>query len=436
MVPSGWNVWNATDLIRSGVLEIGDGYRAKNSEMAEGGLPFARAGNVNSGFNFEDADILCAESVRRAGPKVSKPFDVTFTSKGTFGRFAFVTKSTPPFVYSPQLCYWRVKKRSVLDSRFLFFWMQGDACLNQMRGLKGLTDMADYVSLANQRKMWVSAPPLPTQRKIASILSAYDDLIENNTRRIAILEEMARSLYREWFVHFRFPGHEKVKMVDSPLGKIPAGWEVRTIDDLCECVTDGSHFSPPSVEQGMPMASSKDMHNWGLDLAGARRISRENYDILVKNGCKPRKNDVLITKDGANYLKHIFVLREGLDVVLLSSIAILRSNARINPHLLAAALNAPANKERLRNYVTGAAIPRIVLKDFKRFQIPVPTDKTQRDWVKIAQPIIESSWSLIDRSETLRATRDLLLPKLISGEIDVSDLDIEVPEVGEVEAGG
>ena len=68
-------------------------------------------------------------------------------------------------------------------------------------------------------------PPLPTQRKIASILSAYDDLIENNTRRIAILEEMAQAIYREWFVNFRFPGHENVKLVDSPLGQIPEGWE-------------------------------------------------------------------------------------------------------------------------------------------------------------------------------------------------------------------
>ena len=70
---------------------------------------------------------------------------------------------------------------------------------------------------------------LPTQRKIASILSAYDDLIENNTRRIAILEEMAQAIYREWFVNFRFPGHENAKMVDSPLGQIPEGWEVLSV---------------------------------------------------------------------------------------------------------------------------------------------------------------------------------------------------------------
>ena len=82
------------------------------------------------------------------------------------------------------------------------------------------------------KEMEISLPPLPTQRKIAAILSAYDDLIENNTRRIALLERMAQLLYREWFVRFRFPGHEDARMVESALGEIPEGWEVNTVRDV------------------------------------------------------------------------------------------------------------------------------------------------------------------------------------------------------------
>jgi type I restriction enzyme S subunit len=160
---------------------------------------------------------------------------------------------------------------------------------------------------------------------------------------------MARALYREWFVHFRFPGHEKHPRVASPFGDIPQGWEVVSLDDVCERVTDGSHSSPKSVDEGMPMASSKDMHDWGFTMETCRFISREDFDDLVRNDCKPKKNDVLITKDGANYLKYIFVNRAERDVVLLSSIAMLRPNARINPHLLAAILKSPENKERLKN---------------------------------------------------------------------------------------
>src|SRR5204863_9603213 len=101
----------------------------------------------------------------------------------------------------------------------------------------------------------IQVPPLPVQRRIAGILSAYDELMENSQRRIRILEAMARALYREWFVHFRFPGHEKHPRVASPLGDIPQGWEVASLDNVCERVTDGSHLSPKSVEKGLPMES-------------------------------------------------------------------------------------------------------------------------------------------------------------------------------------
>ncbi len=90
------------------------------------------------------------------------------------------------------------------------------------------------------REIEILAPPPPTQRKIAAILSAYDDLIENNTRRIQILEQMAQAIYREWFVHFRFPGHEDVRMVESELGLIPEGWEVIHIKDLYRTSSGGT----------------------------------------------------------------------------------------------------------------------------------------------------------------------------------------------------
>ena len=164
-------------------------------------------------------------------------------------------------------------------------------------------------------------PPLAEQRRIAGILSAYDELIENSQRRIRILETIARALYREWFVHFRFPGHEHVRRVGSSLGEIPEGWAVASIDDVCERVTDGSHSSPKSVDDGLPMASSKDMNDWGLTLETARLISRQDFADLVRNDCRPKQGDVLITKDGANYLKYVFVTRAELEVVLLSAAA-------------------------------------------------------------------------------------------------------------------
>ena len=300
------------------------------------------------------------------------------------------------------------------DPRFVSFF------LRQLNfGTKNAAGAVPGVNRNHLHAMDVRIPSLPVQHRIAGILSAYDELIENNQRRIKILEEMARSLYREWFVHFRFPGHDKVKMVPSYFGPIPQGWNIVSIEDVCERVTDGSHSSPKSVKEGLPMASSKDMHDWGLTLDTCRHISRQDFDQLVRNGCKPQKNDVLITKDGANYLKHILVMREELELVLLSSVAILRPNKRINPHLLTAILSIPENKDRLKNYVTGAAIPRIILSDFKQFQIVLPSQEVQGAWAKIGEPISHLCWRLIEHITNLRRTRDLLLPRLLSRQVDL-----------------
>ena len=95
-----------------------------------------------------------------------------------------------------------------------------------------MTAGVPHINLSLFQGLTMPLPPLPTQRKIAAVMSAYDDLIENNNRRIGILEEMARRIYREWFVEFRYPGHEDVTLVDSELGPIPDGWQVGTLDDL------------------------------------------------------------------------------------------------------------------------------------------------------------------------------------------------------------
>jgi type I restriction enzyme S subunit len=267
----------------------------------------------------------------------------------------------------------------------------------------------------------VPYPPLPIQRRIASILSAYDELIENSQRRIKILEAMSRALYREWFVHFRFPGHESVPRVPSPLGEIPQGWEVKALSEVCSRITDGSHFSPQSVDDGYPMASVKDMHDWGIDIGSCRRIARDDYEELVRNDCKPLKNDVLIAKDGS-YLKHTFVVGESQELVILSSIAMLRPNNAICPNFLCLTLRDPATKARMKGIVSGVAIPRIVLKDFRKFQILVPSDATQVHWSRVVSPMIESCRRLVAQAENLRRTRDLLLPRLLSGQIDVESM--------------
>jgi type I restriction enzyme S subunit len=278
-----WRRYEVSDLIRDEKLVIGDGYRAKNSELAANGWPFARAGNINDGFRFEGADRFPEDNLSRVGNKVSQPGDVVFTSKGTVGRFAFVRKTTPRFVYSPQLCFWRSLDHKLIDPRYLFYWMFGREFFIQFKGVAGQTDMAEYVSLTDQRRMHITLPPLTEQRAIARILGTLDDKIELNRRMNETLEEMARALFKSWFVDFD-PVHAKMEgrqpfgmddeiaalfpdsFEDSALGEIPKGWKVGTVSDIATASRDAlnpadnaneafDHYSIPAFDKGeMPQA--------------------------------------------------------------------------------------------------------------------------------------------------------------------------------------
>jgi type I restriction enzyme S subunit len=166
------------------------------------------------------------------------------------------------------------------------------------------------------------------------------------------------------------------------------------------------------------MASVKDMHSWGIDLKSCRKISHEDFEKLENGDCRPKQGDVLIAKDGS-YLKHVFVAEDNAPYVLLSSIAILRPNERIKSNQLAMFLGLPQTKKRLTGYVSGVALPRIILKEFRRFSFLCPPIKLQEVWADNYDCIFDLCRNLIQENEKLAKARDLLLPKLMNGEIAV-----------------
>lgn len=181
-------------LTDSGVLIIGDGYRAKRSELRPTGLPFARAGNIDGGFQFTDCEYMGVDGVQAAGDKVSRPLDSVFTSKGTVGRLALVSKSTPTFVYAPQLCFWRAADPSRLNPFVLHQWMHGDEFGEQVDMTKGQTDMADYVSLTDQRRMRITLPSPKRQAEVGRHLERLYGMMDQNTTQIGTLAALRESL--------------------------------------------------------------------------------------------------------------------------------------------------------------------------------------------------------------------------------------------------
>jgi type I restriction enzyme, S subunit len=242
----------------------------------------------------------------------------------------------------------------------------------------------------------VPLPPLETQKKIAAILSSYDDLIENNTRRIEILEDMARGLYREWFVNFRFPGHEEVEMVDSSMGQIPAEWQGK----LEDCLTLQRGFDLPNSQRR----------------PGSIPIYASTGITGTHDEAKVRGPGVVTGRSGS--LGTVVYVQE--DYWPLNTALWVKAFKRSTPLHSFFLLSDMG----LEQYNSGAAVPTLNRNDVHGVPVAVPPQELLMQFDEKVGPMYLEIRNLTRRNNNLRRTRDLLLPKLISGEIDVSTLEV------------
>ena len=187
-------------------------------------------------------------------------------------------------------------------------------------------------------------------------------------------------------------------------------WTQTTLGDVCLKITDGAHASPKSVAVGKPMASVKDMTRFGIDLSAARLISAADFESLVKQGCRPEIGDVLIAKDGNSALDTVCNVKNSLDAVLLSSVAILRPNPeKIDTDFLKFYLSSSDVVEYLKStFISGAAIPRVVLRDFKKAEINIPPLSIQKEIAKVLNAVEDRIFTLRETNTTLEAIAQAL----------------------------
>ncbi|MEZ5326475.1 MAG: restriction endonuclease subunit S [Verrucomicrobiales bacterium] len=429
------------DLIEAGHLLINDGYRAKNSELSPVGIPFARAGNINNGFHFEDADRVPDETLTRVGIKRSEPGDVVFTSKGTVGRFAFVREGTETFVYSPQLCFWRSRNRDLIDPGWLYYWMHGREFFDQYRGVAGQTDMAEYVSLRDQRKMHITIPPLPIQKCIAHILGTLDDKIELNRRTNATLEAMARALFRSWFVDFdpvrakadgrQPPGLDPATAAlfpdsfqDSDLGQIPEGWEVKLVRDIgaIVCGKTPSTKVPEYYGGDVPFVTIPDMHGNVFALETKRCLSTAGAESQKKKTLPP--NSICVS----------CIATPGLTVVTTVPS---HTNQQINSVIPTDpdatffwywSLKGLGDEIRAGGS-GGSVLTNLSTGRFSELSVLFPSYDLRSAYQHATQPLFAKILTNENQSRTLAALRDTLLPKLLSGELDVSETEASLCSV-------
>lgn len=390
---SEWNDTTTSKLIENGVLKIGDGYRARNSELASEGIPFARAGNINGGFQFEGADCLPENYVDIVGDKASIPGDTVFTSKGTVGRFAFVTDKVSQFVYSPQLCFWRSMKHDVVLPKFIYYWMHGRQFLGQVDSVKGQTDMADYVNLADQRKMTITLPSQTEQQAIASVLSNLDDKIDLLHRQNKTLEAMAETLFRQWFVEEAQEDLEEGALGDFAINP-KIGVRPRDIDPAMKYI---------GLEH--------------IDRRSIALIKSGHADDVTSNKFRFSEGDILFGKLRPYFHKVCFAPFEG---VCSTDILVIRPK---KPHYFAYCLFAFYQNDVVEYANLGSGgtrMPRTNWETLSQYPVAMPTEAKLLDFNNLLEPMISKIKENIVQIHTLEKLRNTLLPKLMSGEIIIT----------------
>ena len=237
-LPPGWRELTAEDIAAPGDGNIVSGPFGSNISrkfFVEEGVPVIRGNNLTLGdkkFVDEGYVFVTEQKAHELRNCEAVAGDLVFTAAGTLGQVGLIPNGSrfPRYIISNKQLRLRCDTAEVAPD-YLYYWFSSPH-MRQYIINQNVGSSVPLITLGVLRHLPILLRPLPTQRKIAAILSAYDDLIENNTRRIAILEKMAQLLYREWFVHFRFPGHESVPMADSEVGSIPEGWRVVQISGM------------------------------------------------------------------------------------------------------------------------------------------------------------------------------------------------------------
>lgn len=375
------------------LCEITSSKRIFAADYQPEGIPFYRGKEITEKHKgnldvttelFIDPDKFEAIRAKFGAPVAG---DLLLTSVGTLGS-PYVVRAGETFYFKDGNLTW-FRKLNGLDSKYLYYWLLSPVGRAELKKCTIGSSQSAY-TIVLLKDMEINLSDLPTQRKIAGILSAYDDLIENNLRRIKILEQMAQSLYREWFVHFRFPGHESATFKDSELGRIPEGWDAVPLGDLVE-IRKGKNITKTTIREGnIPVVAG------GLTPA---------YYHDTANTIAPV---VTVSASGANagFVNIYF------DEVWTSDCSFIDRKA--TPDVFYFYLLLTNRQNEVTGLQRGSAQPHVYPKDLMALEALNVHPELRDDFTKKVTPIFELVRNLHCRNQTLRRTRDLLLPQLLS----------------------
>lgn len=438
-----WRTATVTELESEGILLVEDGnhgeYRPRSDEFCDRGTAFIRAADMDGGrVSFDKASHINDTALRRIRKGIGAGGDILLSHKGTVGKVAYVPLDAPAFVCSPQTTFWRSLDVEKIDRRYLYYLLCSAGFHRQLSARKGETDMADYVSLTNQRLLIVTLPPIAEQKFIATILSVFDHKIEVSRQTNELLEQGAQGLFKSWFVDFD-PVRAKIErhglalpkriadifpgaLQSSELGDIPVGWRAGRITDLI-CLNPTERIAPGTTSPYLEMA---DLPERGPLHAAPR--ARE-----FSSGSKFRRHDTLLARITPCLENGKTAYVAGLHEAEIgwgsTEFIVMRAKPPAPPPFAYALARDDAFREYAIQSMTGTSgRQRVQTEALASYPFVIPDPEILNQFGNATEPIFDRIFASGQEIAKLTSLRDTLLPKLISGEICVKDAERLVVE--------
>ena len=357
---------------------------------------------------------------RRVEPR---PGDIVFTYEASLHRYAII-----PAAFRGALGRRVALLRpaaDIVDTRFLLYMFISPQWRRTVLSRINLGSTVDRLPLTDFPQFPVRIPPLATQRKIAAVLSAFDELIENNERRIKILDEMANRIYQEWFADFRYPGHEPVPLVDSELGPAPEGWGVQAMSALVTTqygYTESASLEPvgPRFLRGMDINKASYV-DWSsvpycrIDSANHQKYRLSAGDVVVIRMADPGKTAIVESDIDAVFASYL--------------IRVSPRDSAVTPYFLFYFMSSKRYYDFVTGASTGTTRKSLSAPVITSIELAVPPAADQGRFDEQVEPIRTCLNNLVVTNASLRAARDLLLPRLVSGDMDVEAMNIALPDI-------
>jgi len=416
-LPTGWRKVKLGKL-----LKVETGRRPSGGVLAiKSGIPSIGAEHLNDrgGFNLSSLKYIPEDYFKKSTRGKIKENDILVVKDGaTIGKVSRVSKYFPFFkaMVNEHVFIVRSSNENLLNQTFLFYkifshegkeMIKSSISGSAQGGLK--KDFLDH---------WETyIPPLSIQKRIADILSAFDDKIELNNKINQILEEMAQAIFKEWFVKFRFPGWQKVKFVNSELGKIPEGWEVRMLPEIFDFREGPGIRHWQYTSSGCRFINIRLIKNNDIDVKSANFISEREANGKYKHFLL-QEGDIVVSTSGT-LGRTAIVRKEHLPLLLNTSVIRFRPKDGKSYGFMYQFLKSDYFRNKLLSMASGSAQPNFGPVHLKQIEILVPEKNILKAFNDLIDPICKKIISNLSENQKLSALRDLLLPKLMSGEMRV-----------------